>query len=273
MSNAWLFASHWTSDIENLHPVWADGLPWFSVFRGEHDSEHSHRLLRVGPVFAAMLHVGGVIFLVHDTDIAIRKAREQHQKEPESPRREPPQAQATDAQIDKWEKHLRETLTERHRNATAQIQQRHRLDLQKTPDGQKLRMRHFNERAAFEDRKRIDRENLEQKIASARASRSIPDKFCAAAYTAENLADWADRQQKNLKERHNSELEKFHSAYFDRPETQASIKQWEQDLFALETAQEGERRDLDQTIAIAHETGRISDREPPGHDRAPGMER
>jgi hypothetical protein len=55
------------------------------------------------------------------------------------------------------------TLTERHRNATAQIEQRHRLDLQKTPDEQKLRMRHFNERAAFEDRKRIDRENLEQK--------------------------------------------------------------------------------------------------------------
>jgi hypothetical protein len=59
-------------------------------------------------------------------------------------------------------------------------------------------------------------------------------------------------------------LEKLHSAYYDRPETQASIKQWEQDLFVLETAQEAERRDLDQTIADAHETGRIPDRKAEG---------
>jgi hypothetical protein len=31
--------------------------------------------------------------------------------------------------------------------------------------------------------------------------------------------------------------------------------------------------DLGETIAIAQETGRIPDREPPGHDRSPGMER
>jgi hypothetical protein len=65
---------------------------------------------------------------------------------------------------------IRETLSEKHRKATEQIEQRTSSILRKSPTNKKLRTRQFNERAAFEERKRFDRDNLELTIASARGA-------------------------------------------------------------------------------------------------------
>jgi len=195
-----------------------------------------------------------VEFFLHDTDTAIRKAHEEHLKEASRPRKAPPRepVRATDVQIRRWEKYAMETLSEKHRNATGQFEQRQQLEQEKSTD-ERLRQHHFNEKAAFDDRKRIDRENLLKQFARVRETRLVPSPEFAPTHTREEIDRWA----KEFRE----ELQSTHDEFGEHLPGES------------EFAPDIEWHHMEYIILEAYETGRIPGEEPQARRQERGLER
>src|SRR2546421_12972289 len=104
-------------------------------------------------------------------------------------RREP--VRATDEQLDRWEKHVRETLHAKQQAADRELEQRHTLESEKS-QSEKTARRHGEEKAAQQQRKRRELDALEQRIGLARERRLIPDQSHGPAHTCEEIDQWAD---------------------------------------------------------------------------------
>jgi hypothetical protein len=202
-----------------------------------------------------------------DVSLALKAA---HQKQLRHIGLNPPRApvQASDAQLERWEREVRHALYEHHDLIEKQTRERHAIEIQKSP-GQRLEAKHAGELALFRKRKAAEHDALDRRVSHARATRLIPDRDFAPVHSREEIELWADAARGFQQKRHDLEWKADIAAFrldpqvpFDQERTTKIIER-----------QQAEAEALEQAIGQAFEAGCIPGHEPPAREQAPALER